>query len=402
MKKIILFSLIFSTLIGSFFTATYKTLAYSLPDNGIYFGCLWQDASCTTNSVRETPPTITELPRFYLDVVEACLATGNNGGVCSLQASKAVAAAETYSVCITDNPGNAADCATAANFSANQTTTAKPAPVDPATQITTPTVEPDARLACDAISNISDRRNCNSNMAACVDDAACRNRVVGSFIVRQTVRADCLAAGNTANVCDTRAQNAGLEYIQNQLTPSQITTPPPSTTSGGRAGNLGYVPLEPILGINSSAFLQALYEGKNVFGDLLNILLQVVISLGALIAVGALVYGGVAYMISGVSETHSEAKHRIEAAFWGLLILLASWLILNTINPQLLQITNIFRATPNTPTTNTGTNNSPAAQTPQTATQLQTQINECAAKSTPTKNCALEPDPVSGQSFCSC
>lgn len=169
-------------------------------------------------------------------------------------------------------------------------------------------------------------------------------------------------------------------------------------------GNLGYVPLEPILGINSSAFLQALYEGKNVFGDLLNILLQVVISLGALIAVGALVYGGVAYMISGVSETHSEAKHRIEAAFWGLLILLASWLILNTINPQLLQITNIFRATPNTPTTNTntGTNNSPAAQTPQTATQLQTQINECAAKSTPTENCALEPDPVSGQSFCSC
>lgn len=165
-------------------------------------------------------------------------------------------------------------------------------------------------------------------------------------------------------------------------------------------GNLGYVPLEPILGINSSAFLQALYEGKSVFGDLLNILLQVVISLGALIAVGALVYGGVAYMLSGVSETHSEAKHRIEAAFWGLLILLASWLILNTINPQLLQITNIFRVTPNT-TTNTGINNSSGVQTPQTAAQLQAQINECAARSTPARNCAMESNP-NGQSVCSC
>jgi hypothetical protein len=476
MKKIILFSLIFSTLIGSFFTATYKTLAYSLPDNGIYFGCLWQDASCTTNSVRETPPTVTELPRFYLDVVEACLATGNNGGVCSLQASKAVAAAETYSVCITDNPGNAADCATAANFSANQITTAKPAPANPATQTATPTVEPKISL-CDQLSG-ADIQTCKNKSAVCAqNDTECQKTAVVATILTK-VTTECIASGLTTEECYKQfdlAKNTFLNCLDSDPSVSTCLTNteevinfgiacPVGTTAGGwltsplrypckngqgtyvartiftcptgtvpvttgsrecRAGNtsvspvgessfvrnqpngngnLGYVPLEPILGINSSAFLQALYEGKNVFGDLLNILLQVVISLGALIAVGALVYGGVAYMISGVSETHSEAKHRIEAAFWGLLILLASWLILNTINPQLLQITNIFRATPNTPTTNTntGTNNSPAAQTPQTATQLQTQINECAAKSTPTENCALEPDPVSGQSFCSC
>lgn len=394
MKKVVLLSLICSIVVALFFATVPQAEAYSLPDNGgVSFGCLWRDASCAASSVRETPPGTAEMPRFYLDVIEACTNAGYNGGVCALQASKAVAAASTYTICVTESLGDAANCAIAANFSANQITTARPAPVDPTTQTPAP-AEP--RLACDAISNISDRRNCNSSIAACIDDVECRNRVVGTFIVRQTVRADCLAAGNTANVCDTRAQNAGLEYMQNQTRPP-VTTQPVTPTAPNRTGNLGYVPLEPIPGFN----LDALLKGESVFGDILNILLQVVISLGALIAVGALVYGGIAYMLSGVSETRSEAKHRIEAAFWGLLILLASWLILNTINPQLLQITNIFRATPTTQNTG-GATGSLQAPVQQTAAQLQTQINECVAKSTPTRNCVMQPGQNGGQSFCSC
>lgn len=60
------------------------------------------------------------------------------------------------------------------------------------------------------------------------------------------------------------------------------------------------------------------------------------ISVGAVLAFGAIVYGAVKYAIArGNPADQSDAKDRITQALLGLLLLLGAYLILNTINPQL-------------------------------------------------------------------
>ncbi len=55
----------------------------------------------------------------------------------------------------------------------------------------------------------------------------------------------------------------------------------------------------------------------------------------------ALVWGGVLYIFSGAIESTAEAKKWMTNAFWGLLIAGASYLILRTINPELVKKFNI-------------------------------------------------------------
>ncbi len=63
------------------------------------------------------------------------------------------------------------------------------------------------------------------------------------------------------------------------------------------------------------------------------------IIIGVLIAVGSLIYGGFLYLSStGAPEQMRAAKTRIFSALLGLVILLGSYLILNTVNPELTMI----------------------------------------------------------------
>jgi len=60
------------------------------------------------------------------------------------------------------------------------------------------------------------------------------------------------------------------------------------------------------------------------------------IALGGLVTFIALIIGGFQYLTSmGEPAKITEAKDRIQSAFLGLILLLSSWLILTTINPQL-------------------------------------------------------------------
>ncbi|MCD6500686.1 hypothetical protein J7K42_01565 [bacterium] len=71
-------------------------------------------------------------------------------------------------------------------------------------------------------------------------------------------------------------------------------------------------------------------------GEYINYIFSFAIIVGVLITVGVLIYTGFLYLSStGNPEQLGEAKSRIYAAFWGLIILLSSYLILNTVNPQL-------------------------------------------------------------------
>ena len=85
-------------------------------------------------------------------------------------------------------------------------------------------------------------------------------------------------------------------------------------------------------------------------GDILARLYVFGVGLVALSALVMFTLGGVRYMLSGDRDP-SEAKAWMRNAFWGLVLALTSWLILYTINPDLvktltLQLPGIQQLTP--------------------------------------------------------
>lgn len=72
-------------------------------------------------------------------------------------------------------------------------------------------------------------------------------------------------------------------------------------------------------------------------GEVIKYFLGWAIILGALIAFGSLIYGGMLFLTStGNPARLKDAKTRIFNSFFGLLVLLSSYLILTIINPQLV------------------------------------------------------------------
>jgi hypothetical protein len=92
--------------------------------------------------------------------------------------------------------------------------------------------------------------------------------------------------------------------------------------------NLTYVPLEPLVGVNQT--------GKARFGELIGGFFRILVNVGAFLAVVVFVAGGITYMVSDSTFNKLKGKDQIKAALMGLGILAAAWLILNTINPQLI------------------------------------------------------------------
>lgn len=66
---------------------------------------------------------------------------------------------------------------------------------------------------------------------------------------------------------------------------------------------------------------------------------QFALLIGGLMAFGAIVYGGIKYTVSaGNPSGKSDGREWIYGALWGLLLLLGSYLILHTINPNLTNL----------------------------------------------------------------
>lgn len=63
-----------------------------------------------------------------------------------------------------------------------------------------------------------------------------------------------------------------------------------------------------------------------------------IFGLAIVVAVVQLVIGGMQYALSEVITSKQDAKERIMSAIYGLLLALLSWLILNTINPNLVNL----------------------------------------------------------------
>ena len=68
-------------------------------------------------------------------------------------------------------------------------------------------------------------------------------------------------------------------------------------------------------------------------------LINLCIWVGGILALAGLIYGGVLYLIStGKPDQMTTAKNQISAAFFGLLLLLSSYLILKTLSPQFINL----------------------------------------------------------------
>jgi hypothetical protein len=67
---------------------------------------------------------------------------------------------------------------------------------------------------------------------------------------------------------------------------------------------------------------------------------QFALLIGGILAFGAIVYGGVKYTFAaGNPSGQSEGKAWVTSALWGLLLLASAYIVLNTINPELLNLT---------------------------------------------------------------
>lgn len=94
------------------------------------------------------------------------------------------------------------------------------------------------------------------------------------------------------------------------------------------AQNLQYVPIAPIGNQPPGTPVKA--------GDYIVNLFKAGVGIAAGLAVIRIAWGGIKYMLSDVVTTKSAAKETISHAFWGLLLAICAYLILYTINPNLV------------------------------------------------------------------
>lgn len=91
--------------------------------------------------------------------------------------------------------------------------------------------------------------------------------------------------------------------------------------------------------LSISASLPGLTANPSNPGAWINSFYNLALAFGGVLAFGAVVYGGVLYAASaGNGSKQTEAKEWIWAALTGLLLLAGAWLVLNTINPNLTNV----------------------------------------------------------------
>jgi len=73
------------------------------------------------------------------------------------------------------------------------------------------------------------------------------------------------------------------------------------------------------------------------FSSYLNTMMGIMIAVAAVAAVVMIVAGGLQYMTTDAVNNKADGKKKITSAIGGLILALSSWLILNTINPNILE-----------------------------------------------------------------
>lgn len=111
------------------------------------------------------------------------------------------------------------------------------------------------------------------------------------------------------------------------------------------ANTISYTPLAPLpigeggaipMGKDASGKLVPMYESMSAY---LVGMMKLIIALGGVLAIVMAIIGGVQRIASGISPSaKADANKRVTDALTGLALVLASYLILNSINPNLVKI----------------------------------------------------------------
>lgn len=164
----------------------------------------------------------------------------------------------------------------------------------------------------------------------------------GTFRVNVLVyanAADFVAAKPDPLVVNVEGVDIIVKNPYSPITIPAIQTPPSANTT--------YTPLAPLPGLGNAICKDK--DGKDVacietnpkiqscpFGNYLNIIIKLILGIAGVLAMIMIVTGGIEYMISDLVSSKEAGKETITHAILGLLIALGAYMILNTINPQLL------------------------------------------------------------------
>ncbi|MBI2100645.1 MAG: hypothetical protein HYT47_01330 [Candidatus Vogelbacteria bacterium] len=96
----------------------------------------------------------------------------------------------------------------------------------------------------------------------------------------------------------------------------------------------GVLLLEPI----SDPATQSTLSQPDSLTTYLGTIFPIIIGLAATLAIIMIVIGGLEYILSPIPGKKEEGKRRITEAIWGLILALAAYLILKTINPNLVTL----------------------------------------------------------------
>jgi len=118
------------------------------------------------------------------------------------------------------------------------------------------------------------------------------------------------------------------------------------------ADDITFTPQVTIPGTSDFANQKEIIVSDSLIGDYISAFFNFAVPGTAILAVVMMMYGGVIWLTSGGStERISQAKQYISGAISGMVLLLASYLILNTVSPDLvsLQFPTIKNALPELP-----------------------------------------------------
>lgn len=118
-----------------------------------------------------------------------------------------------------------------------------------------------------------------------------------------------------------------LRYIIPILVLAVFVVPLITGAQDGDVQTKDYLLVEDLPFVNKTTDLAGYLQG----------IFQLGIGIAVTLAIIMIVYGGIEYMISDIPGTKTDAKGRIRGAIYGLLLVFASWAILYTINPKLVE-----------------------------------------------------------------
>lgn len=109
----------------------------------------------------------------------------------------------------------------------------------------------------------------------------------------------------------------------------------------------GFVPLtgKDASKVELTPFFSQAFQSGNI-ADFVNAAFRAALAIGAMLAVLRIAYGGFIYMTKDSFPVKQDAKEIIQNAVFGLLLLLAIWVILNQINPNILKLDVLRNVTP--------------------------------------------------------